>query len=57
MNTFKCVKCEFMAVTEQSLKTHVNMKHGNENEKDEESDSGNSFVESFKCDECEFMYV
>ena len=44
-----------MSETNQSLKTHVNLKHGNENEKDEESDGGNTFIESFKCDECEFM--
>ena len=55
MNTVKCDECEFMAKTEHSLKTHVNLKHGNEIEKDEESDAGNTFIESFKCDECEFM--
>ena len=33
----------------------MNLKHGNEIEKDEESDAGNTFIESFKCDECEFM--
>ena len=33
----------------------MNLKHGNEIEKDEESDAGNIFIESFKCDECEFM--
>ena len=53
MNTVKCDECEFMASI--SLKTHVILKHGNEIEKDEESDAGNTFIESFKCDECEFM--
>ena len=33
-----------MAETEQSLKTHVNLKHGNGNEKDEESDAGNTLL-------------
>ena len=47
------VKCEFLVSI--SLKTHVNLKHGNEIEKEEESDAGNTFIESFKCDECEFM--
>ena len=33
------------------LKTHVNWEHGNEKEKDKESDA----VNTFKCDKCEFM--
>ena len=33
------------------LKAHVNWEHGNEKEKDKESDA----VNTFKCDECEFM--
>ena len=33
------------------LKAHVNWEHGNEKEKYKESDN----VNTFKCDECEFM--